>query len=1270
MRALQLQRASAGSGKTFTLARKFIWNLITAPASGDRQEGARRLCRGAVELSANLNSILAVTFTNKATAEMKQRIVEKLAALSMAAEAGPEVKIDYLADFVKELGVSCEEIASTCGKALAVVLNRFSDFNVSTIDAFFQSVLRTFAYETNLPDSYEVEIDSDMLAVEGIDSALRRINSEREGSRPEEGDARFWVSSLMEYRRRKESASGWNIYNRAGSRGLYSETVRNARMLENERYKMLKPELDEYFRGLRDRGMTFADAFSALEKANEHEVRELFKEARVYARQAVRLIDALPEEQRGQINSHALGYLRKMASMTDIFTKAVSGDSYQKIADPELKGAFKKTAAKKWLDAAAADVNTAAVDAVTTYMQLDAVRDDVAFRHWRVYKPSLLFLGMLLEVRDALMEYMAENNLVELSEAGMIIRRIIGGSDVPFIYERLGTRIAHYLIDEFQDTSLIQWENMVPLLREGISTGEESLVIGDPKQSIYRFRNADSSIITKLLPETFPDDCRICGDSVEENTNWRSERTIVEFNNYFFHALSRMASDMTGKCADLSASYGGVVQQPSRTERGGLVDVRFFTSGGKEEEIPGWYRCIGPMIAGMVERGYRQRDMAVLVDTNRQGADVIASLMEYNALPDTTSKIEFISEESLLVSQSKGVGIVIAALRALGSPTVMTAMAAQKRKTEGKVSAAEEGTKVKEEAVWDDLRVCFALYMARHEDEPGTIPELLERFRNDPESTEGLMDLVDNLEVMTLPAIVEHVIHTFVSERLRRVEAPFLAALQDMVIDYCSRYTGDIDSFLRWWDTTGCRRSVASPEGVDAVNVMTIHKSKGLQFKCVIIPDAGIKFAARGAEWRWVRPAPLAGDPTLLPSFVPVSTDDMKEVTAGSGKYRTVQWEAVHADDYREYVDSVTLDQLNKAYVGFTRAEEELHLFVPVTPKSSQRVAERLDGYIRAVESDGKDLSGEVGDVNGDDGETTGFGSVGEALLDLCLDHENYLSAINADKRMFMFPSDVVKSVEVVEDAVEEADGDADGDEKDEAVVTKVPEPLGTITFGEPFTAGQLEERRRRREEKESRDLRVTSAPEGVRIEGYRSLSFPSGLRFRDPRSPLVAGDVQDLDPRSEGILLHSLLEHIETVDDVDAALRRMRVGGKITGREMESLREKTLAALAQPGVGEWFRPGLKVLNERTILRPGEEDRRPDRVVVDEAGNAVVIDFKFGKKERKGYGEQVGRYMELLRESGRYASVEGYIWYVGLEKRVRVGRASGDDGFACSEKIE
>lgn len=1264
MRALQLQRASAGSGKTFTLARKFIWNLITAPVSHDSHDGSRRLCRGAAELSANLNSILAVTFTNKATAEMKQRIVEKLAALSMAAEAGPEVKIDYLGEFVRELGVSREEIASTCGKALAVVLNRFSDFNVSTIDAFFQSVLRTFAYETNLPDSYEVEIDSDMLAVEGIDSALRQINSEKEGSRPAGGDARFWVSSLMEYRRRRESASGWNIYNRAGTRGLYSDTVRNARMLENEKYKMLKPELDEYFRGLKERGMSFADAFAALEEANEHEAWKLFKEAREHARRAVNLIKGLPDDQRVQISSQAMGPLEKIASMTDIFTKAISSDTYKKMSAPDSKGAFKKTTAKKWLDAAAVEVNVAAVDAVSAYMQLDAVRDDVAFRHWRVYKPSLLFLGMLLEVRNALMEYMAENNLVELSEAGMIIRRIIGGSDIPFIYERLGTRISHYLIDEFQDTSLIQWENMVPLLREGISTGEESLVIGDPKQSIYRFRNADSSIITKLLPETFPSDCRICGDSVEENTNWRSERTIVEFNNYFFHTLSRMASDMTGKCADLSASYGGVVQQPSRTERGGLVDVRFFTSVGKSGEIPGWYRCIGPMIAEMVERGYRRRDIAVLVDTNRQGADVIASLMEYNALPDTISKIEFISEESLLVSQSKGVGIVIAALRALGSPTVMTAMATQKRKIERGTSEDEtrvaehtgvgDGNRVREEAVWDDLRVCFALYMARHEDEPGTIPELLERFRNDPESTRGLLDLVDNLEVMTLPAIVEHVIHTFVSERLRRVETPFLAALQDMVIDYCSRYTGDIDSFLRWWDTTGCRRSVASPEGVDAVNVMTIHKSKGLQFKCVIIPDAGIKFAARGAEWRWVEPAAIAGDPAMIPPKVPVSTEDMKEVTAGSGKYRTVQWEAVHADDYREYVDSVTLDQLNKAYVGFTRAEEELHLFVPVTPKSSQKVAERLNDYIRTVESEDDDVVNKSDD--GEKGETTGFGSVGEALLDLCLDHGRYLSSITADKRMFMFSADVVKSVEVIEDDVEAAEGEGDGIEKNETDVGDVPEPLGVIAFGEPFTAGQLEERRQRREEKERRDLRVTSTPEGVGIEGYRSFDFPAALRFRDPRSPLVAGDVQDLDPRSEGILLHSLLEHIETVDDVDAALRRMRVGGKITGREMESLREKTLAALAQPGVTEWFRPGLKVLNERTILRPGEEDRRPDRVVVDEEGRAVVIDFKFGRKERKGYEEQVGRYVDLLRETGRYVSVEGYVWYVGLEKRVRVGR--------------
>ncbi len=244
---LELHRASAGSGKTYTLARKFLWYFLTI-----REEDKPRRLRTPAEIADSLSHILAVTFTNKATNEMQQRIVEKLDAL---ASPPPGKSPDYMDDFCRELNVTPAKLSALCRRALARLLENYSEFQVSTIDSFFQLVLRTFAYETDLNDSYTIELDSEYISKMGIDSVLEDIE---EGKASEE--VKFWIDLLME--RVRESGGKWNIFQKRGGGSPYSGLASAIGKLENEDFKQIRDDLEEYLEHTPD----LPELYLALEK--------------------------------------------------------------------------------------------------------------------------------------------------------------------------------------------------------------------------------------------------------------------------------------------------------------------------------------------------------------------------------------------------------------------------------------------------------------------------------------------------------------------------------------------------------------------------------------------------------------------------------------------------------------------------------------------------------------------------------------------------------------------------------------------------------------------------------------------------------------------------------------------------------------------------------------------------------------------------------------------------------------------------------------------
>ena len=1188
---IELQRASAGSGKTFTLAKKFIWYFITI-----KEEGEPVRLRTAKELRDSLPHILAVTFTNKATNEMQQRIIEKLDALANPPlPLDPELKSpDYMRDFCRDLHVAPEKLSATCKEALKVLLDNYSEFNVSTIDSFFQRVLRTLSYETDINDSYQVELDTDYLSRVAVDATLDEVDVNPNSK------AAYWVNLVMEL----ESGKNWNLFQKkepVQNRGVtpYKILLNSVKELESEQYKKIRGMLEDYFAS----GVDFPALYEELRENSEGTVDAAFQ----------RLQDAGAEYESQMPEAFLEGSTRtdvgKIGRVVE--TRKFTGLSKDKDPDPKNPDAELSLLApdhfdkKKVQDIARKDP-AAMEQARGVYERLNSLyRDWVgalrspAYREWLLYKDNLPFLGLLEVITSKRRDYLRDQNAVELGETSMILAPFITDTDAPFIYERLGSRLNHFLIDEFQDTSRMQWRLMEPLLSESLGRGYDSLIIGDAKQSIYRFRNADPSLITTEVPREFPQNVELLGDLPEHNTNWRSDPRVVQFNNSFFRFFTddlncRFPSTPENPRQDFAGLYGNVVQhqrprkqQPSEEDMG-YVEVRFFTKRGDkqqgEDEQPALShdqavaRDVPLLVADMLKRGYRQSDIAVLVDTNKNGEDVINSFISYNqSLSDPESEnslaggeeIRFVSEQSLKVNSS---------------PAVRTIEAVLENIAHG--SDPDENRRS-----WTDMACNFRFYVKQHPDTP--LPEAMRAFlsemnaaKSDAEgeksddstaaadSDDALATMLRDMQSLALPALVEQILERFLPERDLKRDAIYIAAFQDIVIEYCESHPTDVASFMRWWSRKRRDAAVSSPEGTDAVQVMTIHKSKGLEFRCVIVPWANWDMAdnvGKGKEWRWVVPSTdIVTTSQPLPPYIPVAVSKKMEHTAEQPLLI-------------EYYDQVKLDSLNKAYVAFTRATSELYVFTELELPAKSGDSEPPYHIADALRE---------------------FLSEGCAAL--------HVEGASPDQ---LLPADTIDS------------------ENPDVVSVGVKPPHA------------------RKDKNDGRQAATV-------ISGYDSIPMPSHIHYRDEDLPqfVSAEDVVDVDeysrdPRSEGNIKHAVLENVRDRSDLPRAVRKLQLSGLLFDEEALQIEAQLEEALSNPEVARWFdaSKAARIITERPLLLSGQPLRRPDRIVVYPSGEADLIDYKFGEIPRgKRHVNQVRKYMEELSDTGICKSVRGFIWYVNV----------------------
>jgi ATP-dependent exoDNAse (exonuclease V) beta subunit len=837
---LNLYRASAGSGKTYRLTQDYIRLLFA-----DRQPYAHR-------------RQLAVTFTNKATEEMKLRIITELDRLARGDKSG------YREELIEHFGLPADKVNARAHHLLKEILHDYSSFSINTIDRFFQQVLRSFTREIGLHGGYNIEIDTDEPLATAIDGLLFSLDQK---------ENRLLLDWLMQFaRERIENGKGWDI--RYAIRSLAGEIFK-------ERYKKKLPLVREKLHN-----REFLNGY----RQKLHAITSRFeKELKLTGEEALALMahhNLTPADFKGGSRSTLFTFERLAAGEV----KEPSNTFLALAGNPD--NWCTKTAPAK------AQIETAYHAGLNILVEKTATLFGEAFVEYNTAKTiaqHLYALGILSDIDSRIRLDSEENNRLLLSDTTELLNQIVDGSDTPFVFEKTGVYIHHLMMDEFQDTSAMQWQNFKPLMDNSLASGNENLIVGDVKQSIYRWRNSDWRLLDRQLFDDFAN-----GQIHEEylNDNWRSCRNVIDFNNLFFDRASLFMQQLFNDDLPehyqgdldhrLNEAYKGLYQHYSPKAGEGHVEVRFVDNEEKQ-----WKENSLAQLPAIIEqwqdKGFALRDMAVLVRRNSEATEVVEYLLQYKNSEQAREgyRYDVISNEALVIGNSLAVRFIIEALRYILHP--------------------------------DDklLQTLVSyLYLVLHQ---GKAPrEALATCFDNTESAdthmvhEELQRLINEGTNRSIFELSEELIWLF-GLKNSDGEDVYLQAFQDLVHQYSIKESAGIASFLEWWEEKGAQKTIASPEAQDAIRVITVHKSKGLGFEAVVMPFADWSLDNNNRDIIWCEPA-----------VAPFSELELTPVQYSSSLAKTI-----FAADYFEERMASFIDNLNVAYVAFTRAKQELILLAP-----------------------------------------------------------------------------------------------------------------------------------------------------------------------------------------------------------------------------------------------------------------------------------------------------------------------------------------------------
>lgn len=926
---LTIYKASAGSGKTFNLALEYI-KLVLGIKNPETGQYVLNSAKYAGSRSARRHRhILAITFTNKATEEMKDRIIDKLEALTRVPQPTPDNPAPKDADYADKLvplfGCSRAELAEAAALALGELLFDYSNFNISTIDSFFQSVLRTFAREVDHQGDFEIEINDRVVIEQGVSMMLHDLNY---GNPPNKARIEKWIEDFM--LRKIADGGKFDFLNRNSQ--LYGKLVKFISDACTEEFKrnskaivkyLAEPEtLYRYVQALRadlDRipGTLSPPVRTALEALEAEGMP--YECLNAYLRPVLETLD------RGElphIDTWSKGYVLKFLN----YNPATDEKPFVKTKLPTTgKGKSKMTVYPS--------------DRVIQLIA-DALRNgrDAALRRITVTQllaaaDNLQFMGFVLKYME---QFRTENNLILLSDTNDLIRQIIGHDETPFIYERMGVELEHFLIDEFQDTSKMQWENLRPLVAESLASHHDNLIIGDEKQAIYRFRQSDSSMLRETVAsEDFPRESFTRGTKPEENTNYRSAPDVVRFNNLLFRRMAR-SLNMPG--------YDHVVQAlPVRKDDAGnpLPEQTAYITLRQIEKTPDTLAQLARDILRQHEAGYRWRDIAVLVRTGSHLQAIVDYLLKNHP------EIKVLSDEALLLTNSSAVQVIISILRMIAcrnvtpnerQPVNVTSIITRYNYLQARPESPLDSL--------DAIKAALRTAAGPATESPDAATESPDAATESPdavtESPDAAIEALLSQNSTSMLGLIDLIADRFINSELKLSQQAYIAAFMDLVIDFSQRYTPTIHDFLKWWDTVGHKKTLGASAEADAVRVMTVHKSKGLEWPCVHLPLTVWELTETSPDI-WLNPAIEGISPEITPPRMLVTTTP-KFATEGQP----------FAEDYIRDQAEQTLDTLNLTYVALTRAGRELSI-ITTGAKIGGEIINALVKQPKSDPADGED---------------------------------------------------------------------------------------------------------------------------------------------------------------------------------------------------------------------------------------------------------------------------------------------------------------------------
>ncbi len=797
--------------------------------------------------------ILAITFTNKATEEMKTRILKALEEMG----AGKETQLFKILATELAAELTPLNIQQRAEEAYDLIIHNYGRFEVSTIDSFFSRVLKSFARELDLPLSYEVEMNTSIALQEAMNELFKSLDDNKE--------VRQWLTQYA--KEQIESDKSWNVDQQIEKLGknLFTESFQDG------------------FSGL---NLTFEELKKIIESLRS-DIKSFEVQLKKYGNEALDLISQhglqVADFSGGQARSVANTFVKltnKDYKLTSTFIKTVNGDSnwYAQKSD-------KKAEIDQLVSGRFGEISRGIVDFIED--------NESDYNSAKAILKNVYAFGLLEELNKYLKEYRDEHNVMLISDTNIILKDILEQADAPFIFEKLGSFYKHIMIDEFQDTSNFQWNNLKPLIINALSEDNEVLIVGDVKQSIYRFRGGNMRLLLSQVKEELGAFYPKEADQVL-NDNWRSLSSIVNFNNTLFGKLPEAfgKNESLHDTSLFTQAYENHEQHIQGGE-GGYVQMRYYSSDGEDEK---WQaQSINDLLIQIREnqqKGFSLSDMLILVNRNKEISDIATAFL--------SEKIPFINGESLKLQQSESVLFVLELLRYLQSGKDEVLML-------NLISLFFRLNDIPEQAV-----------MLRGKGERMTLEEagFPQEFltRQYEIKQYALFDLVSELLLM------------FDIEKKADV---YLQQLLDVILEQSQRGANSINTFLEWWDKEGDNQTVATSEKTNAIRILTIHKSKGLESPIVFIPFT---------NWDIL---PNANTHQFWTKNIPEQYQSLQYIPLDFSK-STLLKSHFQEDYYTEATESA-LDILNKTYVAFTRPREKLYLAAPMPKKAgSTRIHEFL----------------------------------------------------------------------------------------------------------------------------------------------------------------------------------------------------------------------------------------------------------------------------------------------------------------------------------------